>query len=83
MIGVVGRVRESVASARELILREIARIQRPVLDRKIDEMLRDARKIRGIAQKYAGTGLGVGRKLGPGLRRGGSLVKRPRRLSLG
>ena len=74
MIGVVDRVRESIVSSKEAILRMIAEIQKPVLDRKIDEMLKEVKKTTQIAVKYSGRGLGIGRKLGSAVRTGRRLL---------
>jgi len=82
MIGVVDRIRTTVVSTKEYILQELARIQKPILDRKIDELLKDASRVRRITVKYVGRGLGIGKRVGSAVRKGRSLVKRLAKLQL-
>ena len=61
MMGVVGEARRSVESARDWIINEILRIQKPQLDQKIDEMLKPNRLRQKI--KHLGSGFGIGKRL--------------------
>ncbi|MCX6695201.1 MAG: hypothetical protein NTU61_02755 [Candidatus Altiarchaeota archaeon] len=76
MIGLASRIRDSVVSTRELIMREIAKIQKPILDRRIDEMLKEVKNARKIMVKYTGKGLGIGKRIGSKVSRGISMLKR-------
>jgi len=76
MIGVVGKVRDSIFLTRNAIIREIARLQKPILDRKIDKMLKEVKKTKRIMVKYLGIGKGIGRRIGSTVRKGRSLLKR-------
>jgi hypothetical protein len=63
MIGVAGGLRRSLENVREWFIKELLRQQKPELDRKIDEMLKEP-KLRRIMQKYLGIGKSLGGKLG-------------------
>jgi len=77
MIGVVDKVRNSIYSSREAIMRMIAEMQKPILDQKVDEMLKEAKKTKKVIVKYAGRGLGIGKRIGGGIRKTGmSLLKK-------
>ncbi|MFH1404452.1 MAG: hypothetical protein ABIH11_09310 [Candidatus Altiarchaeota archaeon] len=75
MIGVVDRVRQSIVDGKEAIIRKIREMQKPILDQKIDEMLKDASKTQRIMVKYLGIGKGIGRRLGGFMGVGRSLLK--------
>jgi len=75
MMGVVGQVRRQADSVRDWIVKDLLRIQKVELDRKIDEMLKPP-KLNRITQKFTGRGLGVGRRIGSIARAGLSLLRR-------
>ncbi|MFH1054805.1 MAG: hypothetical protein V1744_01790 [Candidatus Altiarchaeota archaeon] len=60
MMGVVGQVRNSIESVKDWIIKDLIRLQKPELDKKIDEMLKAPK----IMVKHLHVGAGVGKKLG-------------------
>jgi len=63
MMGVVGQARQTIVNIRDKILADLIKRQKPELDKKIDEMLREP-KVNRIMLKYLGVGKTFGKKLG-------------------
>lgn len=65
-MSIVGEIQRplvrSIEEIRRWIMQEISRIQKPILDRKIDEMLKEAQvRKRVITSLFNGIGKGIGR----------------------
>jgi hypothetical protein len=75
MIGVVDKVRRSIVSSRDAVIRSIAELQKPKLDQKIDELLKDIKKVKRVTIKYLGIGRNIGGKLGSVVRAGRSILR--------
>ena len=75
MMGVVGRVKEGIISGKQALLDKILNKQKPVLDQKIDAMLKDIRKVNRITIKALGVGASIGKRLGGVARKGASILK--------
>ena len=80
MMGVESRGRNSIVKTKDAILQEIARLQKPALDQKIDEMLKEAGKTKKITIKFLGRGLDIGRRIGGRVRAGRRVLKKLLRL---
>jgi hypothetical protein len=78
MIAQKGGLGAQLQSIKDWLIKDLLKLQKPELDRKIDEMLKPPKR---IIQKYLGLGKSIGRKIkGAGL--GKSISRRLKTLKL-
>ncbi len=75
MIGVMDKVRHRIVDTKNAIIEKIKQMQKPVLDQKIDSMLKDTVKNKRIMVKYLGIGKNIGKKMGGVVGKGLSLLR--------
>ncbi|MFC2163177.1 hypothetical protein ACFLRF_05800 [Candidatus Altiarchaeota archaeon] len=64
MIQAEGKLRKRIALTKDALLQKIFEKQKPVLDQKIDDMLKQAPKVNHIMVKYLGMGRNIGKRIG-------------------